>query len=62
MRLWQREMAAEIQPRDLPDLAAEAHGLRQPIGVVGLPCRGIAGLGTADVHAADTTPGWVPEP
>jgi hypothetical protein len=37
VRRQPRDMAAQIQPGDLPNLTAHAHGLHQPMGVVGLP-------------------------
>jgi hypothetical protein len=53
--LGERELAAQVEQRDLPHLAADPAALHQAVGNVGFARRAVAGRGGTDKHAARVT-------
>jgi hypothetical protein len=53
--LLDRKVAAEVQHRDLTDLAPNALGAHQSVGDVAFPGRLVAGSRLSDEHAHDRT-------
>jgi hypothetical protein len=50
---WQREMATQVQQRDLPHRVADTAALHQAVGDVTLTGSGVAVLSSAHEHAQD---------